>query len=122
MFVNPSKTKLSFDLACRTETGAAACTSSGGGGAPAAPAAVVVPAALDRASSGAAFVKWCGLLINVDNLEVQGDYTRCVWLGGILWKRGSLLSVLRACRETYVHFTHLYSRSQTASRLPIQSR
>lgn len=26
---------------------------------------------------GATFVKWCGLLLNTDTLELQGDYTRC---------------------------------------------
>ena len=32
-----------------------------------------VPAAAD----GAAYVRWCGLLINSQTLELQADYTRC---------------------------------------------
>lgn len=48
---------------------------------------MLVPASLHRAASGAAFVKWCGLLINVASLEVQGDYTR--WVGGFVsWGGG----------------------------------
>jgi hypothetical protein len=69
--VNPHKTKLSFDLA-QGAGGASAGTGLSSAGATAA----VVPATLHRAASGAAFVKWCGLLINIANLEVQGDYTR----------------------------------------------
>ena len=28
------------------------------------------------AGDGSTFVKWCGLLINTQNLELQADYTR----------------------------------------------
>lgn len=70
MFVNPLKTKLSFDLTLGSPGGGGGEAGGGQGG------GRVVPAALYTAASGARFVKWCGLLINVDNLEVQGDYTR----------------------------------------------
>ena len=30
--------------------------------------------------AGSCFVKWCGLLINTRNLELQADYTRYVGL------------------------------------------
>lgn len=29
------------------------------------------------AGDGATFIKWCGLLLNTETLELQGDYTRC---------------------------------------------
>ncbi|GAB4814869.1 hypothetical protein N2152v2_001915 [Parachlorella kessleri] len=60
--VNPHKTKLSFELSVGSSTRPPR----------------LLPAALHRAASGAAFIKWCGLLVNVANLEVQGDYTRYV--------------------------------------------
>ena len=54
--VNPDKTKLSFDL-----------NVSGVGR---------VASSLYRAADGSAFVKWCGLLIDVKSMEMRGDYTR----------------------------------------------
>ena len=54
--INPEKTKLSFPLPLPD-------------GQEAAPRTV-------RVENGAEFVQWCGLLINVDTLEVQADYTR----------------------------------------------
>ena len=33
-----------------------------------------------RDGAGSCFVKWCGLLINTCNLELQADYTRYVGL------------------------------------------
>ncbi|KAL4423217.1 hypothetical protein ABPG77_000009 [Micractinium sp. CCAP 211/92] len=94
--VNPDKTKLSFALqlpaagppnpaACGPAGAAAAAAPLAAGSARsesgAAPAAAsrgteVVPATVWRSADGATFVKWCGLLINVATLELQGDYTR----------------------------------------------
>ena len=74
--MNPHKTKLSFDLALAGTGGTSGGGGGGGGGA-------LVPASLYRDGTGAAFIKWCGLLINAASLEVQGDYTRwVVWAGG----------------------------------------
>ncbi len=95
--VNPDKTKLSFALqlpaagppnpaACGPAGAAAAAAPLAAGSARsesgAAPAAAsrgteVVPATVWRSADEATFVKWCGLLINVATLELQGDYTRC---------------------------------------------
>ena len=53
--MNPAKTKLSFDMR------------AGGS---------VLPRNTYTAKDGKEFLKWCGLLINVRTLELQGDYTR----------------------------------------------
>ena len=53
--MNPAKTKLSFDMRI--------------GG-------TVLPRNIYTAEDGQEFLKWCGLLINVRTLELQGDYTR----------------------------------------------
>lgn len=59
---------------------------------------MLVPASLHRAASGAAFVKWCGLLIDVASLEVQGDYTR--WVGGFVsWGGRGEYGYVCACAE-----------------------
>jgi hypothetical protein len=53
------------------------------------------------AADGATFVKWCGLLLNMFSLEVQGDYTR--WVGG--WAVvvvGEWVPVLQAYRNLQV--------------------
>ncbi|KAL4860163.1 Telomerase reverse transcriptase [Chlorella vulgaris] len=75
VYVNPDKTKLSFALqlagAAAGPTSSAAAPSvaaSGGGG--------VMPAAVWRDGHGSTFVKWCGLLLNSQSLEIQADYTR----------------------------------------------
>lgn len=56
--VNPAKTKLSFPLPL----------ADGGH----------LPPLVFETPTGAQFIKWCGLLVNVHNLEIQGDYTRYV--------------------------------------------
>ncbi len=53
--MNPAKTKLSFEMRV--------------GGS-------VLPRNTYTARDGQEFLKWCGLLINVRTLELQGDYTR----------------------------------------------
>ena len=53
--MNPAKTKLSFEMRV--------------GGS-------VLPRNTFTAKDGQEFLKWCGLLINVRTLELQGDYTR----------------------------------------------
>ncbi|KAL3137379.1 hypothetical protein ABBQ32_006906 [Trebouxia sp. C0010 RCD-2024] len=54
--VNPSKTRLSFQMV----------TSSGAS----------LQKGVYRDGAGSSFIKWCGLLINTSNLELQADYTR----------------------------------------------
>ena len=53
--MNPAKTKLSFDMRVGGEA---------------------LPRNTYAARDGQEFLKWCGLLINVRTLELQGDYTR----------------------------------------------
>lgn len=53
IFINPSKTRSNF--------GSAGDESS---------------ESLYKQANGRAFIKWCGLLINCSNLELQADYTR----------------------------------------------
>ena len=55
MQMNPAKTKLSFEM------------NMGGS---------VLPRNIHTAKDGQEFLNWCGLLINVHTLELQGDYTR----------------------------------------------
>lgn len=54
--VNPHKTKLSFPMMF--------------------PDGEQVVPSLYSCDDGSRFIKWCGLLLNVDTLEIQGDYTR----------------------------------------------
>ena len=54
--INPSKTRLSF----RMQT----------------PEGLCLPAATFRDGAGCSFMKWCGLLVNCQTLELQADYTR----------------------------------------------
>lgn len=53
--MNPAKTKVSFDM--RIGDG-------------------ILPRNTYTAKDGQEFLKWCGLLINVNTLELQGDYIR----------------------------------------------
>ena len=52
---NPAKTQLSFALEH---------------------ASIKLARHLHLAAEGSEWVKWCGLLVNVTNLEIQADYTR----------------------------------------------
>lgn len=56
ILVNPDKTKLSFDLKI--------------------PGKGCIQSSTYQAADGARFIKWCGLILNVQTLEFQGDYTR----------------------------------------------
>ena len=72
--VNPDKTKLSFQL-----TLSASGAGNGGAGAAGVPAEFgisVIQPSVYTSGDGSQFVKWCGLLLNVESLEIQGDYTR----------------------------------------------
>ena len=75
IFINPSKTKLSFPLrlpattTTGTGTGTAAITANKN-------TTVVAGPDVFVSGDGSRFVKWCGLLINADTLEIQADYTR----------------------------------------------
>ncbi|KAH7621700.1 putative Telomerase reverse transcriptase [Nannochloris sp. 'desiccata'] len=74
--VNPDKTKLSFQLKIKnTRCGGSDITGGGGGGMNAALNAVVEPSVY-TSSDGSTYVKWCGLLLNTNTLEIMGDYTR----------------------------------------------
>ena len=65
--INPDKTKLSFPLIVPSSSGA-------GNDAQAHATRTISPDLF--ISGGGRFIKWCGLLLNVDSLEIQGDYTR----------------------------------------------
>lgn len=67
--VNPDKTKVSFPL--RMAPGIAGTAAESGAG-----DVREVPPSLFVSGDGARFIKWCGLLVNSDSLEIQGDYTR----------------------------------------------
>lgn len=104
VYVNPDKTKLSFALQLVAALGASGSQPAAGprGGGEVMPATLwragerhcrscnpnclpgVFPAhcvsnicMVRPTGDGSTFVKWCGLLINTDSLELQGDYTRC---------------------------------------------
>ncbi len=72
--VNPAKTKLSFQLKIKN-------TADGEGGGSGASGGVqvnvrVIEPSVYTSSEGSTFVKWCGLLLNTNTLELMGDYTR----------------------------------------------
>ena len=54
--INPSKTRLSFPMQT--------------------PDGLCLPATTFRDGAGRSFMKWCGLLVNCQTLELQADYTR----------------------------------------------
>jgi telomerase reverse transcriptase len=66
--VNPDKTKLSFQMKIKNNV------SSGGGGVQV--NLRVIEPSVYTSSDGSTFVKWCGLLLNTNTLEIMGDYTR----------------------------------------------
>ena len=64
--INPAKTRLNFPL------GSPPSPQGSSLGTPPVP----LGGNLWIAGDGASFVKWCGLLVNAQSLEVQADYTR----------------------------------------------